>query len=181
MLAAIIANNQNLPQPAKLPPVHIDRGGGGPSWARYEITDIVAAISSFREIPGEHPVARAARRHRHIGDALPFIKEAREKRDAVVFLAGITLADAAAEERHAAAIAAAEERHAAQDRLKIEELVAIIDSVRTPVPAPAQLDRGGSGAGLFIGGLVVGGLLVGLALSKRSQRRSTQGAWSKYL
>jgi hypothetical protein len=169
MLAAIIANNQNLPQPAKLPPVHIDRGGGGPSWPRYEITDIVAAIATFREIPGEHPVARAARRHRHIGDALPFIKEAREKRDAVVFLAGITLADSAAEERHAAATAVAEARHAAQDRLKIEDLVQIIDSVRgtAPAPAPAQLDRGSSGVGLFVGGLLVGGLLVGIALSKR--------------
>ena len=176
MLAAIIANLQNVPQPARLPTVHIDRGGGGPSWPRYEIVDIAAAIASFPEISGEHPVARAARRHKWIGDALPFVKEAREKRDAVMFLAGASLADSAAEERHAVEIAATEARHAAQDRLKIEELVEIIDSVRgtAAVPADPQISRGkdGSGVGLFVGGLLVGGLLVGIALSKRSKHRS---------
>jgi hypothetical protein len=183
MLAALIANNQNVvPQPTKLPTVHIDRGGGGQSWPRYEIVDIVAAIAAFPEISGEHPVARAVRRHRWIGEALPGIKEARERREAAAFLAGATLADAAAEERHTAADAATEARHTAQDQLKIEQLVQIIDSVRGEPMAiavqpaqPRQLERGehrstDGGIGLFVGGLVVGGLLVGIALSKR--RRS---------
>jgi hypothetical protein len=168
MLIALIANLQNQPQPAKLPTVKIDRGGGGQSWPRgYDIVDIVAAISAFPEIPGEQPGARAARRHRWIGEALPFVKEAREKREAAVFLAGATLADAAAEERHAVVDA----QRAAMDQLKIEQLVEIIDSVRgTVVPvavAKVPPARGDGGAGLFVGGLVVGGLLVGIALSRR--------------
>jgi hypothetical protein len=178
MLAAIIANLQNQPQPTKLPTVHVDRGGGGPSWPRYDIVDIIAAISTFPEISGEHPVARGVRRHRWIGEALPFVKDARERREAAVFLAGATLADAAAEERYAAADA----QRATMDQLKIEQLVEIIDSVRAaaaaaaapPVAvAKAPLARGGrvtgmdNGIGLFVGGLVVGGLLVGLTLARR--------------
>lgn len=175
MLAAIIANLQNVPQPTRLPPtVNIDRGGGGPSWPRYEIHDIISAINAFPEISGEHPVARAARRHRWIGEALPGIKEAREKREAAVFLAGAALATAAAEEQHAAADA----QRAAMDQLKIEQLVEIIDSVRQParpvaVAVAVPHERGGtgtSGIGLFIGGLVVGGLLVGMARSRRRTR-----------
>src|ERR1700752_1348495 len=114
MLIALIANLQNV-QPQRLPPVNGDRGGGGPSWPRYEIIDIIAAISAFPEIAGEHPVARAARRHRWIGEALPGIKEAREKREAAAFLAGAAVGDAAAEERHAAT----EAQRAAMDKLKI--------------------------------------------------------------
>lgn len=185
MLAAIIANLQNVPQPTKLPVVKIDRGGGGPSWPRYEIVDIIAAISTFQEIPGEQPLARAVRRHRWIGEALPGIKEAREKREAAVFLAGATLADAAAEERHAAIDA----QHAAMDQLKIEQLVEIIDAVRgaaAPSVAVAKaLKRGDRGAGtdvgLFVGGLVVGGLLVGIALAKRAPRRRDFGFRRTYV
>jgi hypothetical protein len=175
MLAAIIANLQNeQPQSRPQPTVKIDRGGGGPSWPRYEIIDIIAAISTFPEISGENPVTRAARRHKWIGQALPFVKEAREKREAAAFLAGAQLADAAAEERHAA-----------QDQLKIEQIIEIIDEVRgvasavPPVPpalALAPHERGGrsageSGIGLFVGGLVVGGILAGIALSKRAPRQ----------
>ena len=181
MLIALIANlqNQPQPQPAKLPVVKIDRGGGGQSWPYYEIVDIVAAAATFMEISGEDPVARAVRRHRWIGQALPLVKEAREKREAVAFLAGATLADAAAEERHAA-----------QNKLRIEQIVEIIDDVRGAAAAVAtppavtvakvQPERGDradraagtdGGIGLFIGGLVVGGLLVGIALAKRAPRR----------
>jgi hypothetical protein len=174
MLAAIIANNQNVPAQPRLPVVHIDRGGGGPSWPRYEIVDIAAAIAAFPEISGEHPVARAARRHRWIGEVLPGIREAREKREAVAFLAGATLADRAADERHAM-----------MDQLKIEQLVEIIDAVRGEARSAAlpevsraitAPDRGASnGNGMSGGlgiGLFVGGLLVGLALAKRSRARA---------
>jgi hypothetical protein len=181
VLAAIIANLQNVPQPTKLPPVHIDRGGGGPSWPRHDIIDIIAAINTFPEIHGEHPVARATRRHKWIGEALPGIKEAREKREAAAFLAGITLGDAAAEERHAAADAATAAQRTAMDQLKIEQLIEIIDSVRgvalTPVAVRAPLvDRGAraasvDGLGFFIGGLLAGGLLVGITLARRRVRR----------
>ena len=57
MLAAIIANLQNVPQPTKLPQIKIDRGGGGQSWPRYEIVDIVAAAATFMEVSGEEPAA----------------------------------------------------------------------------------------------------------------------------
>jgi hypothetical protein len=178
VLAAIIANLQNVPSQPRLPTVHIDRGGGGQSWPRYEIVDIIAAISAFQEIPGEHPVARAARRHRWIGEALPGIRESREKREAAAFLAGATLADAAAEERHATADA----QRAAMDQLKIEQLVEIVDSVRGVAAPPSvavakALGRGdravgtNNGMGLFVGGLVIGGLLVGVALAHRWHAR----------
>lgn len=180
MLAALLENNNNThvsPQPSpRLPTVIVDRGGGGQSWPSYEIVDIMGAISTFPEIYGEHPVARAARRHKWIGEALPGIREAREKREALAFIAGATLGDAAAEERHAAA----DVQRAIMDQLKIEQLVEIIDSVRGEVPATeavatrspvhergARNVDGGNGVGLFVGGLVVGGLLVGLALANR--------------
>jgi hypothetical protein len=181
MLAALLENNNNTRPQAQSWKVKLDRSG--PSRPResidsphYELADIIAATASFPEIPGEHPVARAVRRHKWIDGALPFVKEAREKYAAAAFLAGASLAtNVAGEERQAAEIAA-EERHAAEMKLvaalKIEQLVEIIDSVRGVPPATsARLDRGneGAGAGLFIGGLIVGGILAGFALSKRRQ------------
>lgn len=90
MLASIIANLQNVEpvRPAKLPMVKIDRGGGGPSWPNYDIVDITSAIQLFPEIAGEDTLARAVRRLRWIGEALPYVKEARERREGAVFLAG---------------------------------------------------------------------------------------------
>ena len=136
MLASIIANLQNVPQlpaTARLPVVKIDRGGGGgPSWPSYDVVDIMTAVQLFPEIAGEDQVTRVVRRMRWIGEALPRIKEAREKREASAFLAGAKLADAAAEERHRLV-----------DQLKIEQLVEIIDEVRgtsvanqKPAPPP---------------------------------------------
>lgn len=170
MLGALLQNNNNTQpaeSPRRLPIVNIDRGGGGGSWPRYDIVDIFTAISAFPEIAGEDSLTRAARRHRWIGEALPAIKEAREKRDAVAFLVGATLADAAAEERHAAADA----QRDLMDQLKIEQLVDIIDSVRNAAPPSRPHERDdGSGAGLFFGGLVVGGIIVGIALANRRSR-----------
>ena len=151
MLASIIANLQNLPQAEVRPPtINVDRGGGGPLWGpRYDIVDILAAAQSFPEISGEHPVARAVRRTRWIGEALPKIREARERRDAAMFLAGATIADAAAEERHKLI-----------DRLKIEQLVEIIDEVRgaaavtsvaRTAPSPISRPRGCSGPSSRLG------------------------------
>jgi len=188
MLAALLENNNNARQQPtfKVDPRasggrsrHNIIDGGGEQPQRYNIVDIIAAAAAFPEIVGEDPVTRTARRHRWISEALPYIKEAREKREAAAFLAGARLADAAAEERHAA-----------QDQLKIEQIIEIIDEVRAtttpavqtlPIPRSQALMRGpherggrspgGHGFGLFVGGLVVGGLLVGLALRKRTPQR----------
>lgn len=176
MLAALLQNNNNVqpsPQPSpRLPTVKIDRGGGGRTWPSYEIVDIMGAISTFPEIYDEQPLARAARRHRWIGEALPAVREAREKREAMAFLAGATLADAAAEERHAAVDA----QRDLVDSLKIEQLVEIIDSVRgtesAAMTSARMRDRGvsgvssGGGFGVFIGGLIVGGLVVGAVIAR---------------
>jgi hypothetical protein len=170
MLAAIIANNQNVPQPSKLPTVKIDRGGGGQSWPRYEIVDIIAAAATFMEISGEEPAARAARRHRWIGQALPFVKEAREKREAAAFLTGAQVGAAA--EREAAMAAAKSEAAIIADELSLEQMIKIVDDVRG-VDALAQLprDRGGTsnGAGALVIGLVVG-VALGVALVGKRRR-----------
>jgi hypothetical protein len=166
VLIALIANNQNASTAVGRPPtVHVDRGGGGPLWGtRYDIIDIVAAASTFPEISGEDPVARAVRRTKWIGDALPHVKEAREKRDAAVFLAGAQFADAAARaEPHTFTLA------------EIEQLIQIIDDVRgiNAVPVQPKRDRGGSeGAMIALGfGLVLGGIAIGVAISRRQQPR----------
>lgn len=107
MLAAIIANLQNV-QPSPPPPrpsvIKIDRGGGGGSWPGYDIVDIVGAIRAFPEMSAEDPVARAARRHRFIGDYLRN-KTATENREAAAFLAGATLAHQVATEESEAELA----------------------------------------------------------------------------
>ena len=168
MLLALIANNQNVAASQALPTVKVDRGGGGALWGtRYDIIDIVAAASTFPEISGEDPVARAVRRTKWIGDALPHVKEAREKRDAAVFLAGAQFADAAAR---------AELREAHQFTVEqLEQLIQILDEVRgpaKPVPAPAQ-NFGGAGIVL---GLVLGGMAIGVALGRRSAHRRPKRA-----
>lgn len=177
MLASIIANLQNLPEEIRPPMVKIDRGGGGPLWGPgYDIIDIMAAVQSFPEVAGEDQVARAVRRLRWIGEALPKIKEAREKREAAAFLAGATVADAAAEERHQAAQVAAEDRRRLVDQLKIEQLVQIVDEVRgtvaTPaMPAPVPRQRGsGSGTSALSAAILVGlGVAIGLGIARSSR------------
>lgn len=189
MLASIIANLQNVPQPeapSRLPTIKIDRGGGGgPSWPSYDIVDIMAAVRLFPEVVNEDPVARAVRRRRWIGEALPHIKEARERREASAFLAGAVVADAAAEERHRIAAAAAEEQHRAAeavaeehrrlvDQLKIEQIVEIIDEVRgistSPVAAAMPRRRGQYVAGASPVAIAVAlgvGVAIGVALGRR--------------
>ena len=161
MLLALIANNQNVSAIAERPPtIHVDRGGGGPLWStRYDIIDIVAAASTFPEISGEDPVARAVRRTKWIGEALPHVKEAREKRDAAVFMAGAQLADAAAR---------AEPR--TFTLAEIEQLVQIIDDERRSSTVPVQPKRGGAMVALGLG-LVLGGIAIGVAISRRQQPR----------
>jgi hypothetical protein len=158
VLATVIANLQNVPPAETRPPmVVVDRGGGGgPLWStRYDFADIMTAVQLFPEIAGEDSALRVVRRLRWIAEALPQIKDAREKREAVVFLAGAVVGDAAAEERHRATVAAEDERRSLADQLKIEQLVTIIDEVRgaqqpveVPVRAPRSISRGrGSDSG----------------------------------
>jgi hypothetical protein len=171
VLAAIIANLQNVelaPQ-ASLPIVKIDRGGGGPLWgAQYDITDIAAAIAAFPEIAGEDPLRRAARRTRWIGEALPKIKEARERQNTAAFLAGAQVGAAAQREID-------EEAQGAAQRLSLEQIVRIIDEVR-PAPTRVVVERGSSGPA-FAMGLAIGaiGAIGAIALlGKRGRRRRSR-------
>jgi hypothetical protein len=169
VLAAIIQNLQSAQpaRPAALPTVKIDRGGGGPSWPSYQIVDIAAAIAAFPEIVGEHPVARAARRQKWIGEALPRIREARERREAGAFLSGVQLGAATQAQVDADAAAAT-------DRLKIEQVVQIIDAVRAETAhAARRRDRGADAPGLIGPAILFGGigLVVGVALARRARRR----------
>lgn len=167
MLAALLQNNNNVRVEERPPTIHVDRGGGGPLWGpRYDIVDIASAVAAFPEVAGEDSVARAVRRTRWIGHALPLIKEAREKREAAAFLAGVSVAAATDETSAAAATSPSMELDAG----KIEQLVAIIDAVRaesSPSPHSCLPARGASGGGLFVGGLIVGGFLAALLLRRR--------------
>lgn len=175
MLAALLQNNNNARAEERPPMVKIDRGGGGPIWPRYDVIDVAAAIAAFPEVAGEDSVVRAARRTRWIGQALPLIKEAREKREAAAFLTGVAIG-AADPGRTVAEEVAAASVDLAGDR--IAQLVAIIDDVRAnSAPSKVRQERaaasrgGAAKVGLFVGGLILGGLAV--ALIRRGRQRST--------
>ena len=146
-------------------------------WQGYDPADVVTASATFPRIPGEDPIAQAARLQRWIAEALPYVKAARERRDAVVFLTGAQLADAAAEERHSSEVEALNKQHASEIRAAEERHAALINNVRreAAVTAPAPIvgnARGrrssGGGVGLFVGGLLVGGLIAASLLRKRN-------------
>ncbi len=188
MLAAIIANLQNVnpTPPGPKPPVKIDRGGGGQSWPGYDIVDIMGALRSFREIPGEHPVARAARRHDHIGAFLKGTTERnrqqQEAREGAAFLAGAALAQSVAEETIRVkedTIRVKEDEIAkwalAYDQLNAEMAAqAALVAASTQVPAGRGIYRTrSSSGGIGIGAVMLGvaaGVAIGVALARRGAR-----------
>src|SRR2546422_770580 len=99
-------------------------------------------MATFQEITGEHPGARAARRHRWIGEGLPGIKEARDKREAAAFLVGAKLADAAVREEFEEATSRAREELEAARRAR-EELEATRRGAARLMSAPTPHERGG--------------------------------------
>lgn len=173
MLAALLQNNNNARVEERPPTVHVDRGGGGPLWGpRYDIVDIANAVATFPEVAGEDSVVRAIRRTRWIGEALPRIKEVRERQQAVAFLAGVQVADRAAREEFAAA-----------EKLTIEQLVQIIDEIRGTPPFRVSIaarpameharSRGETGGGIggdvaIAVGLLIGGALIGAVFARRT-------------
>ena len=187
MLAALLQNNNNGRQTQ--PGFKVDpRSSVGRSrhdssdeqrWGRHDVTDVIAAAAVFPEIAGEDPAARANRRVRWIGEALPLIRDAREKREAAAFLSGVQLGAAA--ERA--------EREASE-KISIEQLIQIIDEVRAtaPVtavdkqkhPTPVPHSRG-AGAGRDVSGpmvalgLLLGGVMIGSLISGKSRRRRRVG------
>lgn len=79
MLPAIISLLMDEPAPAPAARViHVDMGSGGSIGPSYDILDYLCALEAFKERPGEHPVARAARRMRHLEQVLPVAKATRE-------------------------------------------------------------------------------------------------------
>jgi hypothetical protein len=183
MLASIITNLQNVKpvRPAKLPLVKIDRGGGGPSWP-YAAVDILAAIQAFPEVAGEDPGARAVRRARWIGWALPKIREARERREAGVFLTGTQLgyaagyaagvSDSAAQPSSASEDVAAQPSPASETH-GTSQAVEPLDFVkawpkRVEGAWRADRDRGeGHGAGLIVAALALGAIGAVALLRRR--------------
>lgn len=169
MLASIIANLQNVPQPeapSRLPVIKIDRGGGaGPTWPRYDLVDLMTAMRLFPEAANEDPVARVVRRNRWIGEVLPHVKEARERREAGVFLTGAQLGYSAGYE--AGVVAQSPEK--APD--KTDGTVAV-SSPTCRDHAAVRRTRGEHAPGG--GGLVVMALAIGaigaLALARRRTR-----------
>ena len=156
VLASIIANLQNLPQAEVSPPVvKIDRGGGGPLWGPgYDVVDILAAAQSFPEVAGEDPIARTVRRLRWIGEALPKIKEAREKREGGAFLTGVQFGYGAGYD------AAVAERSPARERPQ----AGAITPVRAPVMPRRAPDRGqhegSGGTGFIVAALAIGAVAL---------------------
>jgi len=159
VLAALLANNQNVVRPGIL---QFDHGGGGAIGPRYDIVDYVSALQTFQEIPGEHPVARVARRQRHVVEHVEGFRQLRERREGAAFLAGATLAESAA----------AEQMDALQGELA--RVIAALDEANDRrLRAEAELDsRGGrfaSGVGV---GLVLGmtcGVALGTLLASRKR------------
>ncbi len=163
MLAAIITNLQNQPEePQQLPTVHVDRGGGGQSWPSYEIVDIVGALATFQEIPGEHPVLRAARRHRHVGEVLPRIKQSRENREAAAFMIGVDLGRHVALQEMMKLYDAATTRPQPMTQLPSWPSWSS-PTLPTPVPTSASCTRGqhAEGAGGVFGAILISALVVG--------------------
>jgi hypothetical protein len=86
---------RSRPAPKKV--LVFDRGGGGAIGnvgPTHDVSDYVAVLGSFRELVGEHPVERAARRTRHIAENLPRItreRQADERVGAAGVLWGATL------------------------------------------------------------------------------------------
>ncbi len=153
-----LLENPSGPSPArKLPTVQVDRGGGGggPRAVMYDVADYLQAAGSFRELPDEHPVTRAARRAEHIARELVRIKAAREGQEkamAVGMLWGARL------ERMAATAAEIERAPVA---------------VATPVaPVVERESRGQSSVfGALAAGFVVG-VAVAVVLSRTPQKRN---------
>jgi hypothetical protein len=121
VLAAIIANLQNVVQPSLV--VYVDNGGGGAGVGgpEYVIGDYLAAYEAFPEIPGEHPVARAVRRNEHVQKWLPIAKTVRERREGAAFMAGAQLSELERDER---------------DRATMAEMAALYDSIHGDSPNP---------------------------------------------
>jgi hypothetical protein len=168
VLAAIIQNLQNGPQPSpkpRLPRVDIDRGGGGQLWPRYQIIDYIQAVGTFRELPNEHPVDRAARRTEHIGRELARIQERREAEQKAMAV-GMLWGAALQRQTMTATIA---------------ELEAAAEAARnTPPPKPSELvvvERGMSGSRESGGGTAIAVMLLGvgaiaaIAIARSRSRR----------
>jgi hypothetical protein len=158
VLAALLANNQNIA--ARPGTLYFDHGGGGALGPRYDIVDYLNVLQAFEEIPGEHPVVRAARRQRHVVEWIDGFRELRERREAVAFMAGATLAEGAAAEKHAATQA------------ELATLIATLDQVRGHAE-PSSVPRGdrfgsGVGIGIGIGIAIAGAVAVGFALGRRA-------------
>lgn len=169
MLASIMMLLQDgvQPQPPK-PMIKIDRGGGGGMrYPAFDIVDYVEAARTFREIPGEDTVMRAARRATHIYDRLSERKQAKEQASdaAYAFLLGAEL----------------QRRVEEAERAVLQDQVATLQSMREKLetelaarPASLQVQpvvaAGGRGSGMEGLGVIaaIGGAALAVILIRRA-------------
>jgi hypothetical protein len=163
VLAAILTLLQDDDQPSStLPMVKIDRGGGGgPNVPMYLIGDYMTVLGTFREINGEHPVMRMARRTEHVQDGLRHLQGERTQKErdlAAAMLYGAQLG-------HTSAVEAANERV----RTAEAGQAAALEAMRMNL-ASCKTRGTNPGGGIGIGGavaLLAFGVGIGILIARR--------------
>ncbi len=161
--AAIILLDQGASPPGPTPPgvVKIDHGGGGGvHGSMYDVVDYADAIASFREIHGEHPVARAVRRSAHIAEQLGPAKERREQRERTAMATGMLYG--AALERRSALEEKEKEGKAARGRAA---------ALATKAPTIQVTRRGETSSRASIGAGILGLGMLGLGIMIARRKR----------
>jgi hypothetical protein len=174
VLAALIANNQNVIRriavdPARAverrsPKISLDVGRS--SRSTYDDVDLAEALRLFPEIAGEHPIVRTARRARWIGEALPKVREARERERAAAFLTGAAIGQLALFDQMKEEAAKFEAMRAALSARVAESEARTKAAEASLARAAARSSKNGGGGGTL---LAVGAvLLVVVFLARRA-------------
>ncbi len=192
MLAAIISLLQDDVGPTPPPPrpsrLSFEmRGGGGPDIPMYSIADYTNVLGTFREVRGEHPVARAARRTRHLEEGLGVAKGLRESHEramAAGLLLGAGLERARAADEMTATLADLEAARCAIEAMRAKQATEIqtmkAAHART-IEATARAGRASAGGGMLVGFLLGVGAAVLLTQTKtKTTTRSARPARSAF-
>lgn len=146
--------------------IRVDMGGGGSIGPSYDILDYLCALEVFEERPGEHPVARAARRTRHLEQVLPVTKATRELGEQRAAAYGLLLG-----------VGLERTRAAQEAQVDVEISTPTTPTPPTPTP-PTLISQACEGRGVRMGagvtaiGLAIAGIgAIGIValISRRSQ------------